>query len=157
MKKLCVVLAVIAVSALASLPVAGADQPPARSFIARLDPATPGPPCGAPFNTHGLAKFQVAITESVAFRLKAGSIPDFTALAHIHNAPKGVDGPVVQHLGELVGRGDVVHGEGFFTNAALLAAIRANPQNYYVDVHVISGRELVCVRGQLDEHGPLNN
>jgi CHRD domain len=72
--------------------------------------------------------------------------------AHIHVARKGVAGPVVQNLGVDPGAEDGVVRAGTFTNPALLAAIGANPDNYYINVHTD-----VCppgvVRGQLGEQG----
>jgi hypothetical protein len=47
-------------------------------------------------------------------------------------------------------------GTGTFTNPALVAGLRANPDGYYVNVHTT-----VCpngvARGQLGDHGPGNN
>jgi hypothetical protein len=95
-------------------------------------------------------------TGLVSYKLVANNIPGNTTAAHIHVGPKGTPGPVVQPLPFTPGEEQGVIGKGTFTNPALLAAIRANPQNYYVNVH-----STVCgagvIRGQLDEHGPANN
>lgn len=110
-------------------------------------------------DARGVAVFHV-LDEAiglVSYKLVANNIPGTTTAAHIHFAPKGTPGGVVQPLpftspGEEQG----VVGEGTFTNLALLTAIRANPQNYYVNLH-----STVCgpgvIRGQLDEHGPAND
>jgi CHRD domain len=45
---------------------------------------------------------------------------------------------------------------GSFGDPVLVPDIRANPQNYYVQVHTSLCPD-GAIRGQLDEHGPLNN
>jgi CHRD domain len=52
--------------------------------------------------------------------------------------------------------GNGVVATGSFTNPALVAAIQANPQNFYVNVHSTTCMPGV-IRGQLDDRGPLNN
>jgi hypothetical protein len=48
--------------------------------------------------------------------------------------------------------------EGSFSNPALVSAIRANPDGYYVNVH--TGAPTGCppgvIRGQLGDRGPSN-
>ena len=108
--------------------------------------------------TRGVGVFRVLdeATGLVSYKLVANNIPGNTTAAHIHVAPNGTPGPVVQPLPITPGAEQGVVGEGTFTNQALLAAIRANPQNYYVNLH-----STVCgpgvIRGQLDEHSPANN
>ena len=162
MRRLCAALGVIAVSAVAFVPVAGADQPPAEHFRTKM---RVGPACDqANFPSKrppvfGRADFDVEEEPGVVrFGVSTHGLPSLIFTTHVHNAPEGVIGPIVQDLGE--GRLDrfFEHGsiDGDFTNAALVAAIRANPQDYYVDVHLLRDTA-VCLRGQLDEHGPLNN
>jgi CHRD domain len=139
--------------------VALADPPTPQTFVAVLTAEDEVPLCAPAGNdARGVAVFRVLeeATGLVSYKLVANSIPGNTTAAHIHLAPKGVPGGVVQPLPFTPGEEQGVIGEGTFTNAALLAAIRANPQNYYVNVH-----STVCgpgvIRGQLDEHGPANN
>jgi hypothetical protein len=148
-----------AVTALFTVSVALADQTDATTFVAVLTAADEVPLCAAAGeDARGVAVFHVLdeATGLVSYRLVANNIPGNTTAAHIHLAPTGVAGGVVQPLAFTGGSEQGVIGEGTFTNKALLDAIQANPQNYYVNVH-----STVCppgvIRGQLDEHGPGNN
>ena len=139
--------------------VALAEPPAPKTFVAVLTAADEVPPCAPAGNdARGVAVFRVLdeATGLVSYKLVANNIPGNTTAAHIHVAPKGTPGPVVQGLAFTPGEEQGVIGKGTFTNPTLLAAIRANPQNYYVNVH-----STVCgpgvIRGQLDEHGPANN
>ena len=62
----------------------------------------------------------------------------------------------MQPLPPTAGAENGVVARGSFTDAALVAAIQANADNYYVNVHTT-----ICptgvIRGQLGDHGPLNN
>jgi hypothetical protein len=139
--------------------VALAEPPAPKTFVAVLTAEDEVPPCAPAGNdARGVAIFRVLdeATGLVSYKLVANNIPGNTTAAHIHLAPKGTPGGVVQPLPFTPGAEQGVIGKGTFTNPALLAAIRANPQNYYVNVH-----SSVCgpgvIRGQLDEHGPANN
>jgi hypothetical protein len=154
-----VLLAVVAVGALALVAATALADPPApRTFVAVLTAEDEVPPCAPAGNdARGVAVFHVVdeAAGTVRWKLVANNIPGNTTAAHIHLAPKGTAGGVVQPLPFTPGEEQGVIGRGTFTNPALLAAIRANPQNYYVNVH-----SSVCaagvIRGQLDEHGPAN-
>ena len=144
---------------LAVATVALADAPAPKTFVAVLTAEDEVPLCGPAGNdARGVAVFHVLdeATGLVRYKLVANNIPGNTTAAHIHLAPKGTPGGVVQPLPFTPGAEQGVIGEGTFTNPALLAAMQANPQNYYVNVH-----STVCgpgvIRGQLDEHGPGNN
>jgi hypothetical protein len=139
--------------------VALAEPPSPRTFVAVLTAGDEVPLCAPAGNdARGIAVFHVLdeATGLMSYKLVANNIPGNTTAAHIHVAPKGTPGPVVQPLPFTPGGEQGVIGEGTFTNPALLAAIRANPQNYYVNFH-----STVCgpgvIRGQLDERGPANN
>jgi hypothetical protein len=139
--------------------VALAEPPAPTTFVAVLTAEDEVPLCApAGHDARGVAVFHVLdeATGLVSYRLVANNIPGDTTAAHIHVAPKGTPGPVLQPLAFTPGEEQGVVGEGTFTNPTLLAAIRANPQNYYVNLH-----STVCgagvIRGQLDEHGPANN
>jgi hypothetical protein len=159
MKKLFVVLGAAAVSVAAAMPVASAAQPPPRTFVAVLTAANEVPTCTEATNAaRGLAVFHVVdeATGTVEFKVVANNLPTDIIAAHIHIAPRGVPGPVVQPLPPTPGVEHGVIAEGTFTNADLVAALQADPDAYYVNVH-----SMVCpsgvIRGQLGDHGPGNN
>lgn len=140
--------------ALASAALADAPQP--SSFVVVLTAAEEVPLCGpATSAARGLAIFHVTdeATGTVAFKLIANNLPGTPVAAHIHLAPKGVAGGVVQPLGVDPGAENGVVRDGTFSNPAILAALRATPENYYVNVH-----SNVCpagvIRGQFGDHGP---
>ena len=133
-----------------------AEQSPPRTFVAVLTAAEEVPLCAPASNaSRGLAVFHVIdqAAGTVRYRLVANNLPGDSTAAHIHVGGRGVAGPVVQALPFPPGAENGVIGEGTFTNAALLAALQATPQNYYVNVH-----STVCpsgvIRGQLGEQGP---
>jgi hypothetical protein len=135
-----------------------ADQPPATTFVAVMTSAEETDACKDFSNSaRGVAVFHVTdeTAGTVEWRLVANNLPGTDIAAHIHIGPSGVRGPVVQPLSFTPTTANGVIGTGTFSNPALVAAIRANPTNYYVNVHTT-----VCpigvIRGQLDEHGPTN-
>ncbi len=91
---------------------------------------------------------------SVEWQIVANNLPGTTSAAHIHIGPPGVAGPVVQPLSGVAGNEQGVIATGSFTNPALLAALRANPGNYYVNVHTTPNCPGGVIRGQLGDHGP---
>jgi hypothetical protein len=108
-----------------------------------------------------LALFHVVnqATGEVEYQLIANNLPGDIVAAHIHVAPVGVAGPVLQPLALTPGAENGVIGRGSFTNPTLLAAIQATPANYYVNVHTAPagvGCPSGVIRGQLDDRGPLN-
>lgn len=151
--------ALIVIAALAAAAVATGMQPRATTFAAVLSPDEEVPLCVAATNAsrgHFVAHVVDETTGTVEWKLVANNLPGTIVAAHIHNAPIGVIGGVVQPLPPTPGAENGVIGEGSFANPVLVGNIRANPQNYYVNVHTN-----VCppgvVRGQLDQAGPSNN
>ena len=157
------VFAVAALAAVFGAAVATGGQPPANSFNAVLTAEDEVPLCATATNAaRGNFRMHVVdeATGEVGYKLNSNNLPGDIVAAHIHIAPFGVAGPVVQPLALSPGEENGVIGAGTFTNAALLAAIRANPQDYYVNVHTVPagiGCPAGVIRGQLDEHGPSNN
>ena len=143
--------------------VAVADQSAPGTFLAVLSTQEEVPLCATATNgARGLALFHVSdeATGEVSYKLVANNLPGAIVAAHIHLAPSGVAGPVVQGLALTPGAENGVIGQGSFTNPALVAAIQANPANYYVNVHTAPagvGCPSGVIRGQLDDRGPLNN
>jgi len=163
MKRMCMLLGVVGatVLALALSPFAEAAQPPANTFVAVLSAAEEVPLCAPATNAaRGHAIFHVVdeATGTVAYKLVANNLPGDIVAAHIHIAPKGDPGPIVQPLPPTPGAENGVIAEGTFTNPDLVEAIRANPDGYYVNVH--TGPPTGCpsgvIRGQLGDRGPLN-
>ena len=135
---------------------ASADAPPPTTFVVTLNAADERPLCAPATNAaRGVAVFHVTdeATGTVEWTLVANNLPGTTTAAHIHLAPAGTPGGVVQPLAGVAGNENGVIGTGSFMNLALLAAIRANPENYYVNVH-----STVCaagvIRGQFGDNGP---
>ncbi len=147
------IVALVGMLAVALAPPALADPPQLelRAFGTMMTPEEEVPPClPALGRSSGVATFFVVnpVAGTVWYHLEAYNIPGAITEAHIHIAPPGVPGPIVQPLPLIPGVQNGVVGEGTFTNPALLAALAANPENYYVNVH-----STVCpmgvIRGQL--------
>ena len=85
------------------------------------------PLCATATNAaRGQALFHVVdeATGEVRFKLVANNLPGDIVAAHIHVAPAGVPGPVVQPLALTPGAENGVIGQGSFTNPALVARSR---------------------------------
>jgi hypothetical protein len=106
----------------------------------------------------GVAVFHVRddALGTVDFKVIANNLPGSIVAAHIHVAPKGVAGPILQPLPPTPGVEHGVVAQGSFTNPSLVDAIRADPDGFYVNVHTTTCPSGV-VRGQLGDHGSLNN
>jgi hypothetical protein len=150
---------VLATMALGGVGASQAAQPSAKTFVAVLRSGNEVPPCTAARRGAGglfVAHVVNGTTGLVRWKVVANNLPGTITASHIHLAPKGVAGPIVQPL--FTTPPGVEHGviaRGTFTNAAVVAGVRANPDGYYVNVHTT-----VCpggaARGQLGDHGPLN-
>ncbi len=150
---------VLAAAGLVTAAVALGAQPPATTFVAVLSSDEEVPGCAAATNAargEFVAHVVNEATGTVEWKLVANNLPGNIVAAHIHVAPKGVAGPVVQPTPPTPGAENGVVGTGTFSNPTLVAAIQANPDGYYVNVHTN-----VCpagvIRGQLGDHGPSNN
>jgi CHRD domain len=137
-------------------PVALADVPAPTTFVAVLSADNEVPHCAAADNSaRGAAEFHVVDQSAgtVEYKVVANNLPGSIIAAHIHLAPAGVAGSVVQPLPPTPGAQGGVIAQGTFTNPTLLAGLQANPQAYYVNVH-----STVCpsgvIRGQLGQQGP---
>lgn len=131
--------------------------PPAKTFVAVLNAEDEVPQCAAAGNdARGLAIFHVVDQEAgtVRFKLISNNVPGTTVAAHIHIGPEGVAGPVVQGLFGGASTDNGVLAEGMFTNPALVAALQAEPEAYYVNVHSAPDCGPGAIRGQLGTHGP---
>jgi CHRD domain len=158
MNRLGIVL-VLAAAGLVTAAVALGGQPSATTFVAVLTSDEEVPHCAAATNAARgsfVAHVVDEATGKVEWKLVANNLPGNISAAHIHMAPKGVAGAVVQATPPTPGEENGVVGTGTFSNPALVAAIRANPDSFYVNVHTN-----VCapgvIRGQLGDHGPSNS
>ena len=145
------VAALIALLTLALSAQAFARKPEPKTFVAVLNAADEVPHCAPAGNSaRGVAVLHVVdeATGVVRYKLVANNLPGDTTVAHIHIAPPGVAGPVVQPLPFTPGEENGVIGRGTFTNKALLDAIQADPGAYYVNVHSTACPTGV-IRGQL--------
>jgi hypothetical protein len=146
-------LLIVGVLGLALSGVAYAQGQAPTTFVAMLSAENEVPGCapGVESGARGVAILQIdAETGEISYSVVATKLPGAiagSAGAHIHFGPAGEAGPVVAPL-LLTGRERGVIAEGTLTNAALAAAILADPASYYVNVHTT-----VCpggaVRGQL--------
>jgi hypothetical protein len=112
-----------------TVPLSGANEVPAGS----------GDPDGS--GTAFLTFDDVANT--VTWNIIVANI-DAVILDHIHSAPAGVNGPVVIDFGGVLAGGPLFDLD--------VAAVLANPTNFYVNVHttVFTGG---AIRGQIPEPG----
>jgi CHRD domain-containing protein len=156
MRRLTIALATGALTFAVMGIAATAGARPASTFVVVMNAAEEVPHCAPATNAaRGVATFRVTneATGTVEWKIVANNLPGTPVAAHIHLAPKGTAGGVIQPLPPTAGEENGVIGEGTFTNPALLAAIRLNPSNYYVNVH-----STVCgagvIRGQFGDHGP---
>jgi hypothetical protein len=156
------VFAAAVLAALFAVSAATSGQPAATNFSAVLTAADEVPLCATATNAsrgHFVGRVVDEAAGTVEWRLTASNLPGDIVAAHIHLAPFGVPGPVVQPLPPTAGAENGVIGTGSFTNPALVAAMQLNPQNYYVNVHTAPpgvGCPAGVIRGQLDEAGPSN-
>jgi CHRD domain len=157
MRKVGIAFCTIVLAFLALAGSAAADKPAASTFVAVLNSDNETGVCAGISNSaRGVAIFHVTdeATGTVEWRLVANNLPGTTSAAHIHRGQPGVAGPVVQPLVFPAGNENGVIGTGTFTNPALLAAIRADPTNYYVNVHTTPNCPGGVIRGQFGDQGP---
>lgn len=138
----------------AAVPVANAQEPTLRTFVTILSAENeiPGCPVGVESGAHGVAVIQIdAATGEIRYRVVASNLPAPIAGspgAHIHGpAPATGTASIVVPF-ELSGLNTGLVAAGTTTNPDLAAAILANPENYYANVHTTA-----CgpgtIRGQL--------
>ena len=159
MRRLFGVTALAAAGLVAVVASALAAQPDAKTFVAVLTSDEEVPLC-AEATRAARGNFVAMVVDeasgTVEWMLTANNLPGDIVAAHIHLAPKGVAGPVVQPLPPTPGAENGLIGTGTFSNPALVAAMRADPDGYYVNVHTDVCQPGV-IRGQLGDRGPSNN
>ncbi len=136
-----------------ALPAANAEERARTTLMAQLSAENEVPGClaGEESGAKGVAIIQIdSATGEISYRVVATNLPGTIhggPGAHIHAGNATQAGPVVQGL-ELTGLENGLVAAGTDTNPELAAAILANPENYYVNVHTTECRP-GAVRGQL--------
>jgi hypothetical protein len=137
------------------------------TFTANLSPANESPAIvGAEASGSGTATVTIVTTKDAAGNVTAAqatfvvNLSGFPAgtpinIAHIHNAPAGVNGGIVVNSNITAGQNVLANGSGTFTAAGLTITpvdvanqILANPANFYFNVHSTANPGGVA-RGQL--------
>jgi CHRD domain-containing protein len=138
-----VALAVVLVTAVALVPIVGADNG-GRPFTTTLTGAAEVPGPGDPDGT-GTAKLWINPGQGeVCYELSVSGIsPAFAA--HVHIAPAGIAGPVVIPLAAPTNGSSSACASA---SRELVLAIIQNPENYYVNVHNVDF-PAGALRGQL--------
>ena len=138
-----VALAVVLVTAVALVPIVGADNG-GRPFTTTLTGAAEVPGPGDPDGT-GTAKLWLNPGQGeVCYELSVSGIsPAFAA--HVHIAPAGIAGPVVLPLAAPTNGSSSACASA---SRELVLAIIQNPENYYVNVHNVDF-PAGALRGQL--------
>jgi len=145
------------VAGAAAVPVANAEERTLNTFVVQLsaENETPACPKGVESGAGGVAVVQIdETTGEITYRVVAFNLPapiQGSPGAHIHfqdpNSETGLTGPIKVHF-ERTGLNTGLIAAGTTTDQGLAAAILANPENYYVNVHTtecLTG----TIRGQL--------
>ena len=146
------------VAGAAAAPVANAQEPTLPTFVTLLsaENEVPACPAGVESGANGVAVVQIdEASGEIAYRVVATNLPAAiggpSTGAHIHvqdpTSPTGLTGPIVVHF-ERTGLTTGLIAEGTTTDPVLAAAILANPENYYVNVHT-TACPTGTIRGQL--------
>jgi hypothetical protein len=144
----------------AAVPVANAEEPTLNTFVVQLEAENEVRKCpaGEASGASGVAVVQInADTGVITYRVVAWQLPATIAGpstgAHIHEvdptSPTGQTGPIKVHFERTgLNTGLVAAGTDTDTDPAVVAAILANPENYYVNVHT-TACTTGTIRGQL--------
>jgi hypothetical protein len=133
----------------AVVPVAHAEEPELRTFVAVLsseNEVIPNDcPAGVESGANGVAVIQIdETTGEIRYRVVAANLPGTiadTPGAHIHAGAAGTNGPIEFHF-KLTGLSTGLVAAGTGTDPELAALILADPESFYVNVHTT-----VCPRG----------
>jgi hypothetical protein len=140
----------------AAAPVANAHERTVRAFVVPLSAKSEVPECEAGLQSGARGVALILINEDtgrITYRVLAKNLPapiEGSPGAHIHvqdpASPTGLTGPIVVHF-DRTGRNTGLVAAGT-TESADAAAILANPENYYVNVHT-TDCPAGTIRGQL--------
>jgi len=156
MRKLYALLGLVALPVVAAgTPAVAASKGQAKNLVVVMKASQEVPTCQpATTAARGNAVFHItdAAAGTVKYKVVANNLPGDITAAHIHLAPAGTPGQIVQPLALTAGASRGVIGRGTFTNPNLVAALQSNPSGYYVNVH-----SSVCpsgvIRGQFSGRG----
>ena len=131
---------VVAMAVTPNSPIAAPD------FVARLSGQKEV--AGGDADASGFANVDISDDE-VCYNIKVNNLDKPASAAHIHKAPSGVNGPIVVTLKTPDANGTASACQDL--DKTLAAAIAANPQEYYVNIHNadFTGG---AARGQLKGH-----
>jgi hypothetical protein len=116
----------------------------AKLFVVKLNGANENPP--ADLGGRGFAFLLVSADRTkICYLLAVSHLQGDVILAHIHQAPKGVNGPIVVPLTPPIGGSSA---DCATVPADLGSAIVDSPENYYVNVHT-TVFPMGAIRGQL--------
>lgn len=150
MKKVCGLLAAVAAVAVTMIAFAGfasGAPPEAKTFVAVLS----GECAQAENNWRGVAIFHVT-DGTVEYRIVVNNLSAPVIAGHIHSLTLLAQDPaslgIVQDL-HATGSGNGVLVTGTFTNPTLVSGMRANPSDYYVNLHTAECLIPGAVRGEI--------
>jgi hypothetical protein len=119
-----------------------------KQLVARLAGANEAPGPGDP-NASGIANISIdTATNQICWAISVGGLEANASLAHIHQGPPGVAGPVVVNLFPPLPPQNGTS-SGCTTDATYAPQIAANPAGFYVNVHTLPTFPAGAIRGQL--------
>ena len=132
---LCTIGLIAGVVSVAFVGSAGAANPGNRKYAVTLTGAAQVPPGDADGSGMGTVKIKAKqSTVCVVFKKIANIMPAIAA--HIHQAPAGVNGPIVVPLATPTQAGKFQKSKTCaVVSAALLAALQNTPSDFYLNVH----------------------
>jgi hypothetical protein len=139
MRKFYALLGLVALPVVAAgMPADAASKGQAKNLVVVMKASQDVPTCQpATKAARGNAVFQItdAAAGTVKYKVVANNLPGDITAAHIHQAPAGTPGQIVQPLELTPGASHGVIGRGTFTNPGLVTALKSDPSGYYVNVH----------------------
>ena len=153
MRKCCALFGLVALALVAGPATAGAGSKKAPTKIVVAMTAAQEVPTCAPATeaSRGNAVFRItdAAAGTVKYKIVARNIPGDVNATHIHQAPAGTPGDIVQPLELKANAQKGVIAQGTFENPDLVVQLQDRPADYYVNVH-----SSVCgpgvIRGQFE-------
>ena len=134
---------------------AGSKNASPKKLVVAMTAAQEVPRCAqATDAARGKAVFRItdAAAGTVKYTITAKNVPGDINASHIHQAPAGTPGDIVQPLELKAGAKQGVIARGTIENPGLVSQLQESPADYYVNVH-----SSVCgpgaIRGQFGAGG----